>query len=603
MGGRVRVASFNVLNYFTTLDTGAEICGPSGDIGCRGANTAEEFARQRAKVITAIAAMNAHVVGLIELENNPIASIQNLVDGLNVPVPGRYAFIDTGTIGTDAIRVALIYQPALVSPVGAFGVLDRSVDARAITTLNRPALAQTFEPVGPRASFQRFTVAVNHFKSKSSACTTAQNPGELDDPDTGDGQGNCNLTRISMAQALIDWLATNPTGDPTPPAKRRVLIIGDLNAYAREHPVRALTDPAFSLPGFPANANATYTDLIEAFVGADAYSYVFQGQSGYLDHALANQALLPFVRGVTEWHINADEPVALDYNLEWTASVLKNPNQQETLYAPDPFRSSDHDPLIVGLSPGGTHVDGATVYLGLKSSDDINTAFDLKIELESAGTPLGGGEHLCARNILRDPGRATSRTIPLDLELIPGATVTVRLLARIGTNPDGTRCTGTGATHASAGGLRFYYDAATRRSLLSLGQRLDALPFERHGLHGERKQRREQPNDRHEPGGQRRAVPGFPGAHVRRRERVAADRRQLDPHRPLRERATPTGPAGPCQCKRPAPWPPRRANEGGGPGDPFQRARSGRAPPIALALAVRDRRPPVRRRVPRLMQA
>ena len=131
VGGRVRVASFNVLNYFTTLDTGAPICGPSGEIGCRGANTAEEFARQRAKVISAIAAMNAHVVGLIELENNRIASIQNLVDGLNVPVPGRYAFIDTGTIGTDAIRVALIYQPAFVSPVGAFGVLDGSVDPRA----------------------------------------------------------------------------------------------------------------------------------------------------------------------------------------------------------------------------------------------------------------------------------------------------------------------------------------------------------------------------------------------------------------------------------------------------------------------------------------
>ena len=89
-GGRaLRVASFNVLNYFTTLDTGAEMCGPSGNIGCRGANTPDEFARQRAKVISAmLAAMNGHVVGLVEAQNNPIASIQNLVDGLNVAVPG-----------------------------------------------------------------------------------------------------------------------------------------------------------------------------------------------------------------------------------------------------------------------------------------------------------------------------------------------------------------------------------------------------------------------------------------------------------------------------------------------------------------------------------
>lgn len=164
-------------------------------------------------------------------------------------------------------------------------------------------------------------------------------------------QSNCNLTRVSMAQALIDWLATHPTHDKTPPGKRRVLIIGDLNAYAREHPIQALMDPAFSLPGFPANPHATYTNLIDRFVGDEAYSYVFQGQSGYLDHALANRALTPLVMGVTEWHINADEPVALDYNVEWTASILKNPNQQTTLYAADPFRSSDHDPLVVGLNP------------------------------------------------------------------------------------------------------------------------------------------------------------------------------------------------------------------------------------------------------------
>ena len=105
----------------------------------------------------------------------------------------------------------------------------------------------------------------------------------------------------------------------------------------------------------------------------------------------------------------------------------------------------------------------------------------------------------------------TGRTIPLDLELIPGATVTVRLLARIGTNANGTRCTGTGATHTSAGGLSFYYDAATRRSLVSSDSGARTFPLERHGLHGEREQRREQPNDRHEPGGQRCAVPGFAG--------------------------------------------------------------------------------------------
>jgi predicted extracellular nuclease len=353
VGGRVHVASFNVLNYFTTLDTREPACGPTGGLDCRGANTEEEFIRQRDKIINALVAINAHIVGLIELENNPTTSIQNLVDALNAaPQPSRYAFINTGTIGTDAIKVGFIYQPTVVTPVGSHAVLDSTVDPRAITTQNRPALAQTFRRNGVRSDLQLFTVVVNHFKSKGSACDkNPPEPGELFDPDTDDGQDNCKLTRTSMAQALIDWLATNPTHDPTSAVDRKILIIGDLNAYAQEHPIQALTDPTFHLPDFPANSHAMYANMIDVFLGSESYSFVFQGQSGYLDHALANPALRPLVTGVTEWHINADEPVALDYNLEWLPGSAKTPNQQDTLYAPDAFRSSDHDPLIVGLNP------------------------------------------------------------------------------------------------------------------------------------------------------------------------------------------------------------------------------------------------------------
>ena len=152
VGGRVHVASFNVLNYFTTLDTGVPACGPTGELDCRGANSPEEFTRQRDKILNALAAINADIVGLIELENNHTASIQNLVDGLNaVTQPGRYAFIHTGTIGTDAIKVGLIYQPAVVTPVGSHAILDSTVDPCAITTQNRPALAQTFRRNGVRS--------------------------------------------------------------------------------------------------------------------------------------------------------------------------------------------------------------------------------------------------------------------------------------------------------------------------------------------------------------------------------------------------------------------------------------------------------------------
>jgi predicted extracellular nuclease len=315
VGGRLKVASFNVLNYFTTIDTGDLICGPSGGLDCRGADSEEEFTRQRDKIISAISTMDANVIGLMEMENNASAAIQNLVDGLNaVAGAGAYAFIDTGPIGTDAIKVALIYKPGTVTPVGGFAILDSSVDPLFLDTKNRPTLAQTFTE---NATGETFTVVVNHFKSKGSDCN------DVDDPDTGDGQGNCNLTRTNAAIALTNWLATDPTGSADPD----FLIIGDLNSYALEDPITAIK-------------SAGYTNLIEAFIGAEAYSYVFEGQSGYLDHGLSTPTLAPQVTGVVEWHINADEPSALDYN----------DYNQPYLYQSDPYRASDHDPVIVGLN-------------------------------------------------------------------------------------------------------------------------------------------------------------------------------------------------------------------------------------------------------------
>ncbi len=316
VGGRIQVASFNVLNYFNGDGLGG------GFPTARGANTPDEFARQRAKTIAAISVLDADVIGLMELENDagPTSALADLVAGLNdVAGPGTYSYIDTGVVGTDAIKVALIYRTAAVEPVGDYAILDSSVDSRFIDTLNRPALAQTFEDIHG----DRYTVVVNHLKSKGSDCNSAG------DPDVGDGQGNCNLTRTAAAEALADWLATDPTGSGDPD----VLIIGDLNSYAKEDPITALL-------------NAGYTNTVAQFGGSTAYSYVFGGQSGYLDHALANATLAPQVTGVTDWHINADEPIALDYNVEF-----KSAGQVASFYAPDAYRASDHDPVKIGLCP------------------------------------------------------------------------------------------------------------------------------------------------------------------------------------------------------------------------------------------------------------
>lgn len=319
--GRLKVASFNVLNYFNGDGLGG------GFPTSRGADTLEEFNRQRDKIIEAIIAMDADIIGLMEIENdgyNSESAIADLVNGLNAmaPVGTSYAYINPGVsqIGTDQIAVGIIYQTGTVQPAGNAAILDSSVDPRFIDTKNRPGLAQTFEELATDA---RLTVAVNHFKSKGSACD------DVGDPDTGDGQGNCNLTRTAAAQALVDWLAT----DPTASGDSDFLIIGDLNAYAMEDPVSAIKAGG-------------YTDLIDTYIGAnEAYSYVFSGQSGYLDHALASSDLSGQVSGITEWHINADEPRVLDYNMEF-----KSPAQIISLYNVDPYRASDHDPVVIGLN-------------------------------------------------------------------------------------------------------------------------------------------------------------------------------------------------------------------------------------------------------------
>jgi predicted extracellular nuclease len=321
VGGHLEVASFNVLNYFTTLDSNPRArCGPAADLACRGADSAEELARQRAKLLAALAAIDADVVGLVEIENAPSdAPTADLVSALNDRLgAGTYAAIATGAIGTDAIRPALLYRPEKVSPSGAHAILDAAVDPRFRDTKNRPALAQTFRD---NATGGVFTVVVNHLKSKGSDCN------DLGDPNIGDGAGNCNQTRKAAVQALVDWLAT----DPTHSGHAAFLVVGDLNAYAKEDPIDVLLA-------------AGYRDLLRDFVGQDAYSYRFDGQLGSLDYAFASPGLRASVTGATVWHINADEPDILDYD-----TTFKRP-AQDALYEPDAYRSSDHDPLIVGLA-------------------------------------------------------------------------------------------------------------------------------------------------------------------------------------------------------------------------------------------------------------
>jgi len=156
--------------------------------------------------------------------------------------------------------------------------------------------------------------------------------------DQGDGQGCWNPTRVKAVQALMQWVAKNPTQVSKP----NVLLLGDLNSYAKEDPILALEQ---------ANYKVLLNDE-KIGQGKTAYSYVFgvasntqgYGGAGNLDHAIADAALYPLVKKAFAWHINADEPTALDYNEEY-----KTEEQIAAFYADDAYRSSDHDPVIVDL--------------------------------------------------------------------------------------------------------------------------------------------------------------------------------------------------------------------------------------------------------------
>ena len=325
VGGTLRVASFNVLNYFNGDGQGG------GFPTARGAITQSELTRQTTKLVDAILRLDADVYGLIEIENDGGAfqAVRTLVDALNADAGAEvYRFVDTGVIGTDEIKQAFVYNRMTVRPVGEFALLTSAVDPRFDDNRSRPALAQTFLRLG---TGERVTVVVNHFKSKGQS--------ELEDEtspdwDQGDGQGFWNFTRTQSALALADWLATNPTGVQSLGS----LIIGDLNAYAREDPIRALEE-------------AGYVDQLRRFTAGIPYTYTFDGMQGTLDTALARGTLASRVTGAAVWHINADEVPAIDY-LESGPSSLGRFRTAEiaaAYYDPSAFRSSDHDPVVIGL--------------------------------------------------------------------------------------------------------------------------------------------------------------------------------------------------------------------------------------------------------------
>jgi len=301
VGGDVRIASFNLENYFN--GDGAEGGFPTP----RGARDRIELQAQLGRLIATIRGLDPDIAALMELENDGFgaqSSIAQLVDALNQgDRTGDWRFVaSSADPGGDLIRVGLIYRSGRVSTVGeAAGLRDELFGQR-----SRPPLAQSFRAGdGPV-----FTVVANHFKSKG--CGEAAGA----EADQRDGQSCWNPTRVESARRLDAWLRT----DPTRSGSDLAMIVGDLNAYSMEDPIQTLIAAGWR----------------DAFDGQSApYSYVYDALTGRLDHALLSPSLARRLVGAAEWHSNADEPDSRGYQAQPKAA--------------GPWRSSDHDPLVVGF--------------------------------------------------------------------------------------------------------------------------------------------------------------------------------------------------------------------------------------------------------------
>lgn len=312
--GALRIVSLNLHNYWTTLD--------DGENGARGADSAAELARQRAKLVASVRALRPDVLALQELENNGYVAIGDLLRTLDPgrPRPTWCALPDPeypGGLGsTDRIKVGVLYRCGRVRPLGA-----PLADLDPVHASGRPPLAQRF-----RARRFEFSLVVAHLKSKD--CSGARGA----EADQGDGQGCFNARRTRQAEALLRFLELGWR-----PAGEGVLLLGDFNAYTEEDPVRALRTRLRHLlrdgPGPPAS-----------------HSYVFGGAHGLLDHAFATPGLVRLTARATVWHINSDEPRLLGYDDEvLDPGELAHERNPPGAWAPDAFRSSDHDPVVIDL--------------------------------------------------------------------------------------------------------------------------------------------------------------------------------------------------------------------------------------------------------------
>ncbi len=275
----IKVATQNVLNLFNSPFGGDQNLHADN----RGAETDEEYPRQKAKLVEAIFGLDADIIGLMEIENNGFGengAIAEFVEAINEKYfivrddlkddpnseTNRYVFLgfdsngdtvldELDSVGSDAITSGILYRPSKVSVESSRIIKMPEQHAPTIVNDNSVVVKDKYDEVlesgdnyqrnTVAATFtinntgKRLTVAVNHLKSKGSTCYedwdgvdfgTAENyTGKAPDEDF---QGQCENFRVAAAVQIGEELE-KIGGDR--------IVLGDMNSYAKEDPMLVLT--------------------------------------------------------------------------------------------------------------------------------------------------------------------------------------------------------------------------------------------------------------------------------------------------------------------------------------------------------------------------
>lgn len=277
----LKVMSFNAENYYMSGNT----------------DNAESL-RQHAKILAALKEAKADVYAICEVEQGDF-TVNYLCEALNRAVgEERYAWLNTSGQKTSKVQTnVFIYDKTKVVPYKDF-------KSYSFDNLKMRYIAQCFELTSNKA---KVILAMNHLKAKTSGT------------DKNDGQGAAADRRASEARECLK--AYNELSAYYGDAD--VLVLGDLNSYSMEDAVKVFTD-------------AGYKNLLKEY-SPEAWSYVYRGEVGYLDHSLSSQTLTTQVVGATPWDINASEPAYFGF-------------KYTTFYNEDPYRCSDHNPIITWIN-------------------------------------------------------------------------------------------------------------------------------------------------------------------------------------------------------------------------------------------------------------